>query len=95
MTFPLCNQADLPMADPQIAYEPKVFDHEGHERTQRRNGGAQCPECGLWWPLIEEPDEWNHKLQAIGWWGGVVCENCHLLIVEQLGGRMECYRIDS
>lgn len=99
--IPICNQVDLLRADARIARPPKrVFDDEGHERGERRNGGVQCPECELWWPTIEEPDAWTldestGKWNATGWWGGTVCELCSLLLVEQPDGRAEVYRLGA
>ena len=103
MTFPFCNQADLLTAGPRVIYEQRRYDVDGTERTERRNGAYQCPECGLWWPVIEEPDCWTQsdddpsRWDATGWWGGVVCEECQLLMVElmveQPDGAGEVYKL--
>jgi hypothetical protein len=98
MTFPYCNQADIVRAEPRIIRERRRFDDEGYERTKRRNGACECPKCGLWWPCIEEPDCWeldeeSGKWNAVSWWGGVVCEECELLMIEQPDGTGECYDI--
>ena len=62
---------------------------------ERINGFCQCPKCGLWWPNIEEPDMWTENddgwMQATGWWGGCVCSDCDLLMIEQPDGTPECY----
>lgn len=98
MTMPFANQADIPTGPARIEYEsPPRFDDEGFERTERRNGACQCPECGLWWPSIEEPDMWTEdnsgRWIAEGWWGGVVCERCEVLMIEQPDGSGECYKL--
>ena len=71
-------------------------DNEKHERGERINGYIQCPRCGLWNPVIEEPDKWTldeetEIWKADGWFGGVVC--CGLLMVEQPDGQLEAYSI--
>lgn len=101
MAFPYCNQADIVHAEPRLAYEKRHWDDERFERTQRRNGAYQCPKCGLWWPLIEEPDMWTEADEtpgwwtAEGWWGGVACEGCEILMVSQPDGRGECYDLSG
>jgi hypothetical protein len=95
MTFPFCNQSDLMTSAPKIVREKQCFDAEDYETTQRRNGAVQCPKCKLWWPSIEDPDWWTQREDgkhiAIGWWGGVVCEVCDLLLIEQPDGHTEVY----
>lgn len=98
MSIPLCNQADLMTNGPRLVREKRHWDNEGYERTEIRDGATQCPKCGFWWPNIEEPDMWDENevtgnLDAINWWGGVVCSDCSLLIVEQPDGRSECYEL--
>ena len=104
MTFPLCNQADLFTAGPRLQRERQRWDKEGFERTERRNGACQCPKCGLWWPVIEEPCTWvdNGKSSsdttsiqwlAIGWEGFPICLDCRLLIVDQPDGTGEVYQL--
>ena len=98
MAIPFCNQANIHVVGPRIARESQHWDDDGHERTERRNGATQCPKCGLWWPNIEEPDMWDlndrtGRWDATGWWGGVVCCECNLLMVEQCDGTDECYQL--
>lgn len=98
MSLPLCNQADLMVAEPRRIRERRRWDLEGYERTEIRDGATRCPVCGLWWPHIAQPDgwEWNHstlRWDATSWWGGVVCSLCDLLLVEQPDGTPECYDI--
>lgn len=99
MAFPYSNQADIQRAEPRLAYEKRHWDHDGFERTERRNGACQCPKCELWWPAIEEPDMWTGdeitpgRWNAEGWWGGVVCEDCEILMVDQPDGRSQYYRL--
>ena len=94
--FPFANQTDLHTRGPVICRERRHWGDDGHELTQRRVGATQCPQCGLWWPDIEEPDEWtedkeNGRWNAIGWWGGTCCEECGLLMIEQPDGTGEVY----
>lgn len=98
MTLPFCNQIDLLTADVVVFSEPRVWDDSGEETTQRRVGATQCPKCELWWPIIEEPEEWvenetTGRCDAVSWWGGVVCEPCGLLMIVQSDGTPECYRL--
>ncbi len=99
MAIPLCNQADLFTAGPRLVREIRRWDEKGYEQTQRRNGAVQCPRCGLWWPMIEEPYEWNRvdcsaeTYRAIAWEGFPVCEACNLLMVEQPDGTSEVYQL--
>lgn len=75
---------------------PPCIDSEGYERGQRINGFAQCPKCGVWEPVVEEPDMWDEAdgvWVASGWWGGAICEECNLLLVEQPDGTPECYEL--
>lgn len=81
------------------------FDSEGFQRGERINGAVQCPQCGLWWPCVEEPEAWEEEGQEDGWgmgtgrwlatewWGGVVCGDCNLLMVDQLDGTPEVYSL--
>lgn len=96
MTFPYCNQADLFTNGPRARRERRHWDDDGYERTERCVGATECPRCHLWWPAIEQPDEWSQNAEtgrwdAIGWWGGEVCEQCELLLIEQPDGTPECY----
>lgn len=95
--MPLANQADLHINGPRLIQLSTSFDDKGYERGERINGACQCPECGLWWPVIEEPDVWTEsddgRWIATGWWGEARCELCHLLMIDQPGGRGECYRL--
>jgi len=98
MTFPFANQADLFTLDPVRTRERRHWDDQGHERTEIRTGAVQCPKCGLYWPCIEEPDMWDENKEtgrwdATGWWGGVVCSFCKLLLVEQPDGTSEAYQL--
>ena len=67
------------------------------ERGERINGFNQCPKCGLWWPIHEQPSA--RELNDDGWWcisewwGSAVCTECHLLMVEQPDGTPECYQL--
>lgn len=90
---------DLPRRSPDDVYVRRLshlFDEQGFEQGERINGYYQCPRCGLWWPCIEQPDAWEvsgDRWLATSWWGGVVCEACSLLIVEQPDGRTEVYEL--
>lgn len=97
------NMADLMLYaqgwDIKPVYLQREYDANGYERTQRINGGYQCPKCELWWPCVEEPDCWTmnqhdeNKWDAEGWFGGVVCEDCGLLMIDQPDGTAECYSL--
>lgn len=98
MALPFANQVDILEAGPRLGSEKRHWDRQGYERTQRRNGACECPKCGLLWPVIEEPDMWNKNAftgrnDAAGWWGGVVCEQCRILIIEQPDGHTEAYAL--
>ena len=104
MTIPLCNQADLMTLGPRPVRERRCFDANGRERTQLRSGACQCPQCGLWWPLIEDPCGWVEEYKrpddttpirwfAVEWWGAAMCEICGLLMVEQPDGTGEVYQL--
>lgn len=99
MAFPYSNQADLMRSEPRRVSERRHYDAAGYERTEIRTGACQCPECGLWWPVIESPDVWTQnredtaKMNATGWWGAAQCATCDLLMVEQPDGRGECYSL--
>ena len=93
---------DLPSRDQFDSYVCRLsrrWDSEGYERGERINGFDCCPKCGLWWPIVEEPDCWEEteegsdRWKATGWWGAAVCEVCDLLMVEQPDGRGECYSL--
>jgi hypothetical protein len=96
VSVPFCNQADITRNDARVKYETRRWDADGYERTERRAGACECPRCGLWWPLIEEPDHWELsdgdaiRWDAVGWWGAVHCGPCGLLMVTQPDGRVEC-----
>lgn len=98
MSIDYCCPIKLPSltSSPPIVNGPRTFDEESHERGERINGYCECPKCGLWWPIVEEPDcwEWNERSQrwiATGWWGAAVCEACELLMADQPDGTPECY----
>ena len=98
--FPFCNQVDIHERGPVIVREERAWDEVGYETTQQRIGATQCPRCRLWWPEIQEPDAWtfnedNDLWDANDWWGGVVCELCGLLMVEQPDGTREAYELDG
>lgn len=100
MAFPFCNQVDIVRAAPRIVRERRHWDEHDFEQTERRVGAEQCPKCGLWWPAIEQPDMWtlsetDGKWDADGWWGGTVCEQCSVLMINQPDGRGECYDLSS
>lgn len=96
MIGPHCP-ANLPTrATPYCVRLSNSFDEDGYEQGQRINGFDCCPQCGLWWPCIEEPDCWEEddsRWKATGWWGASVCEDCGLLMIEQPDGRGECYQL--
>ena len=98
------NIAHLPQITCLWDFEPIVldreFDAERYEQTKRINGGYQCPKCELWWPCVEEPDMWDLDeesgiWEATGWWGGTVCEECNILMIDQPDGSGECYQLDG
>ena len=99
MTLPLANRIDLMDQRRYYRYEPVHYDGEGYERTERLNGAYQCPKCGLWWPVIEEPDMWvelaDGRWRADGWWGAAACESCRILMLDQPDGRSECYQLPA
>lgn len=100
MALPFTNQMDLQVSNVRIEYEAQHWDDTGHEQTQRRTGALQCPCCSLWWPIIEEPEEWTEndetgRWDALAWWGGVVCGECNLLMAEMPDGRVECYKLSN
>lgn len=89
--------------EPYIKVLHAHIDDEGYMRGERINGFDQCPKCGLWWPNIEEPCAWEEydgerkdlqgKWIAIEWWGGTICDDCNLLMVDQPDGTGECYQL--
>ena len=97
--LPFCNQTDLHARGPLIVVEERrAWDDDGYETTQRRIGATQCPRCGLWWPEIQEPDGWKFNAatglwDADDWWGGVMCELCDSLMIEQPDGTGEVYSL--
>lgn len=100
MAFPYCNQVDILTAEPRLVREKRYWNDEDRELTEQRNGAYQCPKCGLWWPLIEQPEAWElseetGRWDAIEWWGCVVCEVCRFLMVDQPDGTPECYDLNS
>lgn len=83
---------------PRYVLLNRRFDEQHYERGERIGGYCQCPKCGLWWPVVEEPDAWEQRpLEdvwfAVEWWGGCVCEVCNLLMVSQPDGTPECYQL--
>lgn len=80
------------------------FDKDGFQRGTRINGIAQCPECGLWWPLIEEVEAWvsgdeigdagrkfSGKWVATEWGIGTAeCLDCGCIVIDSFDG---CYLI--
>lgn len=101
MTIDYCCPINLPQLEsPPIVRSQRTFDSEGLERGERINGYDQCPRCGLWWPIVEEPDVWEEvagtqRWIATGWWGAAICGECDLLMVEQPDGTPECYRLSQ
>lgn len=102
ITIDYCCPVNLPsLSSPPVVNGPRTFDHEGFERGERISGYSCCPHCGLWWPIVEEPDEWIEdprahirgveRWLAKSWWGAAVCEKCELLMVDQPDGTPECY----
>jgi hypothetical protein len=89
MPIPFVNQRDIHTNGPRILREKRHWDSEGRERTERIIGSEQCPKCGLWWPVVEQPEEWYEsdtvpgRRDATGWWGASCCEQCQILMVEQ------------
>lgn len=85
-------------------WEPYVYvldlgtDKQGYPRGHRINGFYQCPRCGAWWPIVEEPEEWvryaDGRREIESWWGAAICTECNLLMVEQPDGADECYRLE-
>ena len=87
--------ADLPTRDEPYLVQLWESFKDSKEGGERINGFHQCPQCGLWWPCIEEPDCWEQqddgRWTAVGWWGAAVCEVCEVLMVEQPDGTPETY----
>lgn len=79
------------------------IDDEGYQRGERINGFYQCPKCGSWCPVIEEPDCWEEytgihpekfgKWVAIEWWGVAECGDCGLVMLSQPDGTGECFQL--
>lgn len=71
-----------------------TFDADGYQRAERIHGIAQCPDCGLWWPLIEQVEAWRHgrgkyrgKHLAIEWGPGTAeCLECGVVLVDSFDG---------
>jgi hypothetical protein len=71
-----------------------AFDQDGYMRAQRIHGIAQCPDCGLWWPLIEEVEAWvagtgehDGKWIATEWGPGTAeCIECGCIVVDTFDG---------
>jgi hypothetical protein len=63
-------------------------DNDGCQRGERINGSAECPDCGLWWPLIEEPEEWDTETGDVVSWGpgAAECADCELVIIDTFDG---------
>lgn len=74
------------------------FDDTGYQRAERINGAVECPDCGLWWPLVEEIVEWIERPEgpkemwfASGWdTGSAWCSECDILLADGFDG---CYVI--
>lgn len=103
-TGPHCP-IDLMARDRRDPYEFTIetyFDDDGFEQGEKIIGYDCCPKCGLWYPCVAQPDSWElHGLDktgkerwfATGWWGGTVCNECELLMIEQPDGAGECYQL--
>jgi len=82
-------------------FEPIVIetwvDDEGFEQAYRVDGWEECPKCNLIWPRVAQPDMWDQTEGGIwivtGWWGGVVCEDCGILLITQPDGTPEAYNL--
>lgn len=99
MTRPFCP-INLPCLDANDIKPVRLshsWDSEHFEQGEIIRGYYQCPQCGLWWPCVEEPDCWEEEpdgfKRATGWWGAAVCEECGLLMADQPDGQTECYRL--
>jgi len=67
------------------------FDEQGYQRGERINGVVQCPDCGLWWPLVEDVEVWvsggDGKWHASEWGLGVAnCLECECVIIDSFDG---------
>jgi len=81
-----------------ITLTPVYVGDDGNECGERIGGWDCCPKCGLWWPVVENPDAWvesddgTHWV-ADGWWGAAVCTECEILMVSQPDGTPEAYQM--
>lgn len=82
----------VPIRDGVLHYLNYHLDAENHERCQRINGYAECPDCGLAWPMIDEPEAWTLS-EATGVWEATdfgpataECLDCGLCIVDTFDG---------
>ena len=68
----------------------ETIDREGYPHQLRINGAIQCPKCGLFWPLIEDSDEWTRvdgKWRVSGFGLGMAeCIECRKVFVENFDG---------
>jgi hypothetical protein len=97
INLPAWTWADAFEFEPIILVPPYVGDDQ-NERGERIGGWSQCPKCGVWWPIVEEPDMWTESDDgthwvAEGWWGAAVCMDCGMLMVDQPDGTGECYEL--
>lgn len=72
----------------------RPYDADGYERTKRINGVLQCPHCGLYWPIIEEPEAWTRddrgRWRATEWGPGTAeCLQCKRVFVDTFDGYFE------
>lgn len=91
-----CCPADFDGESFTMTVEGPYFDSERYQREKRFNGIAQCPECGLWWPLIEEVEEWEEFQEgplegywrAVSWGpGSAQCTFCDLVMIDSFDGK--------
>lgn len=80
--------------DPFVQVISSYLDCNDHERGERINGVLECPHCGLYWPIIEEPEAWTQRKtgtwRAVEWGPGIAeCLQCNRVFVDTFDGCFE------
>ena len=83
--IPLFCLLDQAPDDPVMLHHEIVTDADGDMRpvAARMNGMARCPDCGLWYPLIEEAEGWFTDTGEVESWspGSAECPFCDLTMI--------------